>query len=58
MLLLLTEQQVCNILESIVVIESSGCGDFLNGIAFSRGVEQVLVDIALEDPVYLYLVEN
>lgn len=30
--------------------------DFINGVAFGRGVEQVLVDIALEDPVYLYLV--
>ena len=32
--------------------------DFINGVAFGRGVEQVLIDIALEDPVYLYLVEE
>ena len=32
--------------------------DFINGVAFGRGVEQVLVDIALRDPVYLYIVEK
>lgn len=32
--------------------------DFVNGVAFGRGVEQVLIDIALEDPVYLYIVEQ
>ncbi len=32
--------------------------DFINGIAFGRGVEQTLVDIAGEDPVYLYIVEK
>ncbi len=32
--------------------------DFINGVAFGRGVEQVLVDIALEDPVYLYIVDK
>ncbi len=32
--------------------------DFINGVAFGRGVEQVLIDIALEDPVYLYIVER
>jgi uroporphyrinogen decarboxylase len=32
--------------------------DFINGVAFGRGVEQVLLDIALEDPVYLYIVEQ
>jgi uroporphyrinogen decarboxylase len=32
--------------------------DFINGVAFGRGVEQVLLDIAVEDPVYLYLVER
>jgi uroporphyrinogen decarboxylase len=32
--------------------------DFINGVAFGRGVEQVLLDIALEDPVYLYIVER
>lgn len=35
-----------------------GIGDFINGVAFGRGVEQVLIDIALEDPVYLYIVEK
>lgn len=32
--------------------------DFINGVAFGRGVEQVLLDIALEDPVYLHIVER
>jgi uroporphyrinogen decarboxylase len=32
--------------------------DFINGVAFGRGVEQVLVDIALEDPVYLFILEK
>ena len=32
--------------------------DFINGVAFGRGVQQVLTDIALEDPVYLYIVER
>ncbi len=32
--------------------------DFINGVAFGRGVEQVLVDIATEDPVYLFIVEQ
>ena len=35
-----------------------GVQDFINGVAFGRGVEQVLMDIAVEDPVYLYLVEK
>lgn len=35
-----------------------GNADFINGISFLRGVEQVLIDIALEDPVYLYIVEK
>jgi uroporphyrinogen decarboxylase len=32
--------------------------DFINGAAFGRGVEQTLVDIALEDPVFLYITER
>ncbi|MBN2580346.1 MAG: hypothetical protein JXB10_15280 [Pirellulales bacterium] len=32
--------------------------DFINGVAFGRGVEQVLLDIATEDPVYLAIVEK
>jgi len=31
--------------------------DFINRVAMGRGVEQTLLDIALEDPVYLRLVE-
>jgi uroporphyrinogen decarboxylase len=37
---------------------SFGVQDFINGVAFGRGVEQVLMDIAMEDPVYLYIVER
>ncbi len=32
--------------------------DFINGVANGRGVERVLLDIAMGDPVYLYLVEK
>ena len=32
--------------------------DFINAVAFGRGVEQVLLDIAQDDPVYLYIVER
>ena len=32
--------------------------DFINSVASGRGVEQVLIDIAMQDPVYLYLVEK
>ncbi len=32
--------------------------DFINNISYGRGVEQVLIDIAAEDPVYLYIVEK
>lgn len=32
--------------------------DFINGIARCRGVEQVLIDIALEDQVYIALMEQ
>jgi uroporphyrinogen decarboxylase len=35
-----------------------GILDFINGIAHGRGVEQVLVDIALEDPVYIALLDK
>ncbi|NLY00669.1 MAG: hypothetical protein GXY83_31635 [Rhodopirellula sp.] len=32
--------------------------DFINSVAMGRGVEQVLLDIATEDPVYLYIIER
>jgi uroporphyrinogen decarboxylase len=32
--------------------------DFINGIAYGRGVEQLLIDIATEEPVYLAIVEK
>ena len=35
-----------------------GFGDYINGVAFGRGVEQVLFDIALKDPVYLFIVQK
>ena len=41
-----------------IVAGGTGVQDFINGVAFGRGVEQVLLDIALEDPVYLYIVER
>ncbi len=41
-----------------IAIGRYGIQDFINGVAFGRGVEQVLMDIALEEPVYLYIVEK
>jgi len=35
-----------------------GVQDFINGVSFGRGVEQVLIDIASADPVYLFIVEK
>ena len=32
--------------------------DFINRVAMGRGVEQVLLDVAAEDPVYLYVVQR
>jgi uroporphyrinogen decarboxylase len=42
----------------VIWIGGGGVPDFMNGIARCRGVEQVLLDIALENPVYLALVEQ
>ncbi len=41
-----------------IITGGFGIQDFINGVAFGRGVEQVLIDIALEHPVYLYIVEK
>jgi uroporphyrinogen decarboxylase len=41
-----------------LVVGGTYVQDFINGVAFGRGVEQVLLDIAGEDPVYLYIVEK
>jgi len=41
-----------------VAAGSFGVQDFINGVAFGRGVEQVLLDIATKDAIYLYLVEK
>lgn len=35
-----------------------GVQDFINGAAFGRGVERVLIDIAEENPVFLYIMEK
>lgn len=42
----------------VIYTGNAGIPDFMNGIARCRGVEQVLLDIALEDPVYLALMEQ
>lgn len=42
----------------VVYTGDGGVPDFMNGIARCRGVEQVLFDIALEDPVYIALMEQ
>lgn len=44
--------------DKAVAAGSFGVQDFINGVAFGRGVERVLLDIATEDPVYLYIVER
>jgi uroporphyrinogen decarboxylase len=41
-----------------VAVGGFGVQDFINGIAFGRGVERTLVDIALRDPVYLFILEK
>ncbi len=42
----------------IVTCGGAGTMDFMNGIARCRGVEQVLVDVGLEDPVFLELMQR
>jgi uroporphyrinogen decarboxylase len=44
--------------EMAIAVGGTYVQDFINGVAFGRGVEQVLLDIALGDPVYLFLVER
>jgi uroporphyrinogen decarboxylase len=44
--------------DSAIVAGGTHVQDFINGVAFGRGVEQVLLDIASNDPVYLYIVER
>lgn len=41
-----------------IVFGSMGVMDLINGIAFGRGVEQTIFDIADENPVYLALAEK
>ena len=42
----------------VVWVGDAGVPDFMNGIARCRGVEQVLYDVGLEDPIYLELMEQ
>ncbi|MFW6309187.1 MAG: uroporphyrinogen decarboxylase family protein, partial [bacterium] len=42
----------------VICIEGAGTPDFINGIARCRGVEQVLLDIGTENPVFLELMER
>ncbi|MDD3503909.1 MAG: uroporphyrinogen decarboxylase family protein [Eubacteriales bacterium] len=52
-------QKECLKLQDYVVCTGdAGVPDFMNGIARCRGVEQVLIDIGLEDPVYIELVRR
>ncbi len=44
--------------DKAVATGSFGTQDFVNGVAFGRGVENVLVDIAEQNEVYLYIVEK
>jgi uroporphyrinogen decarboxylase len=52
-------QERCrSVREFAVAINGPGTLDFLNGIGRTRGQEQVLVDVATENPVFLELVER
>lgn len=42
----------------VIEIEGAGTPDFMNGIARCRGVEKVLFDVGLEEPVFLKLMEQ
>ena len=44
--------------EHVVVFGHPGLMDLINGTSFARGMEQVLVDVALEDPVGLALMQR
>lgn len=44
--------------DAAIATGSFGVQDFINQIAYGRGVEQVLIDIATENPVYLYIVQK
>ncbi len=44
--------------DSVIFIEGASTPDFLNGIARCRGVEQVLYDVALEEPIFLELMRR
>jgi uroporphyrinogen decarboxylase len=44
--------------EMAIITGGTYVQDFINGVAFGRGVEQVLFDIAAEEPVYLYIVQR
>jgi len=44
--------------DAAIAVGGTYVQDFINGVAFGRGVEQVLIDIVMEDPVYLFIVEQ
>ncbi len=44
--------------EYAIVLGSTGNMDLINGIAYGRGVEQVIMDIATEDEIYLACIEK
>ena len=52
------EKQCLRYGDYVVYIGGADIPDFLNGIARCRGVENVLIDVATENPVYLKLVEQ
>lgn len=52
------EAQCDALADYAIITGGAGSLDFINGIARCRGVEQVLVDIATEDPVFLALMEQ
>ena len=41
-----------------MVFGDPGIMDVINGVAYARGVEQILIDIAVEDPIGLALMDR
>ncbi len=52
------KEQCISLSEYAVIFGGAGTMDFINGIARCRGMEQVLFDVALEDPIFLKLIEK
>lgn len=52
------KEKCINLKDYAIEIEGAGTPDFINGIGRYRGVQKVMYDIALEDPVFLKLMQK